>query len=123
MNAGNQPLVSIQQDCNSVVAQVTAALKSTGYFVTQSFDLHSAMTDNGGCNCDQDSCTCQMVVLLVYAQDESPVTLIFDSNQSQTIVYLVNSPSHFEHPSWIAKVTQLFPNSLSTVNPVTPCVE
>ena len=123
MNTDNQPLVSTQQDCNSVVAQVTAALKSTGYFVMQSFDLHSAMTDHGGCNCDPDSCTCQMVVLLVYAQKGPPVTLIFDSNHSQTFVYLVNSPSHSALPGWIGELTQLVQNYLSTVNQVTPCVE
>lgn len=116
MNAGSQPLIVLQEDCDSAVTQVTAALKSDGCSVFQSFDLLSAMKD-------ADSCTCQMVVLLVYAQKGPPATLIFDSNQTQTIVYLICSPSQSAPPGLIEKLIQLNPNAQSYINPITPGVE
>jgi hypothetical protein len=112
MNVGNQPLVSIQQGCDSVVAQVTAALKSAGYFVMQSFDLHSAIRPHSGCACAQAACACQMVILLVYAQDGPPATLIFDSDETRTSVYLVDSPTNTAQPVWTGRLTQLLPDTL-----------
>ena len=123
MNAGNQPLIVIQLDCNSAVLQLTTALRSAGYMVLQSFDLHSAMTAYAGCNCNPDPCACQTVVLLVYAQEGPPVTLICDSDGFQTIVYLVNNSQHSVQPGWIGKLAQLLPASLSSINRMTPWVE
>jgi hypothetical protein len=122
MNAGNQPLIVMQLDCNSAVKQMTAALRSAGYLVVQSFDLHSAMTAHSGCNCNPDSCACQMVVLLVYAQDGPPVTLICDSNEFQTGVYLVKSSQQSPPPGWIGKLAQLIPTIISS-NQMTSWVE
>jgi len=123
MNAGNQPLVSIQQDCDSVVAQVTTALKSAGYFVMQSFDLHSAMKPHSSCACAQDACSCQMVVLLVYAQDGPPATLIFDSDEIRTFVYLVNSPTHTAQPVWTGRLIHLLPDTLFPADSMISCGE
>lgn len=123
MNAGNQPLINIRLDCNSAVLQMTAALRTAGYEVLQSFDLHSAMTAHAGCNCNSDSCTCQMVVLLVYAQEGPPATLVCDSDGFQTMLYLVNNAQQSTQPDWIGKLAQLLPASFSSTNQMTPQVE
>ena len=111
MNAGSQPLIVMQSDCDAAVSQLKTALKSASYLVVQSFDLHSAMPTHFGCNCNPDSCKCQMVVLLVYALEGPPVTLICDGDGLQTVVYLVNNPQKSTHPGWIEKFAQLLPTS------------
>jgi hypothetical protein len=123
MNAGNQPLVYIQKDCATVVAQVTSALKIAGYFVMQSFDLHSAMKAHSDCVCAKDSCSCRMVIILVYTQDGPPATLIFDSDETQTIIYLVYSPTTIAQPVWIGKLTHLLPDTLFPSDSMSSCVD
>lgn len=118
MTTGNQPLIVMQSNCNSAVQLVSATLKIAGYQVQQSFDLHSAMAAHDGCYCNPESCTCQMVVLLVYAQEGSPVTLIFDDDGFQTSIYLVNSLQS-SRPSWVGKLAQLLPDTFSTVTSMT----
>jgi len=107
MYSGSQPFINVKQDCESVVAQVTAALKSSGYFVMQSFDLHTATHSQSGCACAPDACICQMVILLVYDQDGLPATLLFASQASITSVYIVDSPTQ---PVWTARLSQLLPD-------------
>ena len=123
MNAGNQPFVSFQQDCDSVVAQVTAALKSEDFFVMQSFDLHTATQFHSGCACAQDACSCQMVVLLVYAQDGPPATLIFGNDETRTFVYLVEGPTHTAQPVWTGRLTHLLPEPLFPADSMISFVE
>lgn len=123
MNAGNQPLTIMRMDCNSAVLQATTTLKSAGYLVQKSFDLHSAIPAQSSCNCKPDSCACQMVILLVYAQEGPPVTLIFDSDGFQTIVNLANNSQQSADPGWIGKLAQLFPATSSVDSQMTTLVE
>jgi len=113
----------MQQDCDSAVTQVTIALKSGGFSVLKSFDLQSAVKPSGGCGCDQDSSTRQMVVLLVYAPEGPPATLVFDSYRFQTLVYLVSGTAQSVHPAWIGTLSQLLPDTFSAVNPILSFVE
>jgi len=123
MNAGNQPIVSVQQDCDAVVAQITAALKSAGYFVMQSFDLHTAMQPHSSCACAQDACPCQMVVLLVYAQSGPPATLLLASQASVTSVYIVDSPKNTSQSLWTERLAQLLPDTLFPTDTIISWVE
>ncbi len=108
MIAGSQPLIVLDTDCHSAVLTLSTGLLAAGYQVIQSFDLHSAMTSVNGHQCGPDSCQCQMVVLLVYAQDDAPVILICNGENTQTMVHLVNSPNQPVSPARIEKLTQLF---------------
>ena len=120
MNAGNQPLIVMHQDCACAVTQVTTALESAGYLVQQSFNLSSARHAQSGCACDQDLCQYQMVILLVYAQEGPPVTLVFDSDQSQTLISLATGPSQPGYPSLIGKLPHFLPNVLFPMHPISP---
>ena len=120
MYAGTQPLLVLQQDCDSAVEFVTTALKTNGYTVLESFDLHSAMTANDGCDCAPNSCTCQMVVLLVYPQKGLPISLVFDSNDLQTAVFLTNSVNKPNHSRWVGKLTHLIPEALTAPHQANP---
>ncbi len=110
MFAGNKDLLTTQQDCSSVVMQVSAALKSAGFDVVQSFDLHSAVLSSSDCICPPNACSCQMVVLLVYAQDGPPATLVFDGDEAQTTVSLVSDT--FLAEKWTGRLTQIIPGTL-----------
>jgi hypothetical protein len=122
MNAGNQPLIILQMNCESAVFQVTTTLKSAGYLVLKSFDLNSAAPAPNTCNCSTDSCTCQMVILLVYAKEGPPATLVFDSNRDQTIVYLVKNLSA-ALPVWIESLIPLLQEIVNPAPAVIPSVE
>jgi hypothetical protein len=123
MYSGSQPIIVMQQDCDSAYRNVTTALKSGGYSILRSFDLHSAMKDAASSACSPDSCACQMVVVLVYAQEGPPATLIFDSNQSNTQVYLASDSSQSAHSGWVGSLIQLLLSIFSPVNSVPSCAE
>jgi hypothetical protein len=114
MNSGGQPLIVMYQDCESTVAQATAALKSAGYLVQQTFNLRTPQNEPSVCACDQNDCYCQMVILLVYAQEGSPATLVFDGSPSQTHISLVTGSAQLACPSLIGSLTQFLPNLLSS---------
>lgn len=120
MYTGTQPLLVLQQDCDSVVKYVIAALKSSGYTVLESFDLHSAMAAHDVCDCTPNSCTCQMVVLLVYPRKGLPISLVFDSNDLQTAVFLTNSVNRPNHSKWVGKLTHLLPAAVTTPHQANP---
>lgn len=85
MIAGTHPLFVSPQGCDCAVEDTKSSLEMAGYTVVRSFDLHSAVATH----CP---CTCQLVVLLVYGQNGPPATLIFDSQESGTSVFLAIEP-------------------------------
>ena len=85
MNAGKQPILVMEQECNCTAAQATDQLVSAGYSVVKSFDLDSAIPSRSNCDC-------QMVVLLVYSHSGPPATLMLDGSVSHTSIYLENDP-------------------------------
>ena len=78
-----------------VVSEITRLLSGAGLQVIRSFDLQSARAARLGYTCPHhgaDGCNCQLVVLLVYGQDRSPVTLVVQGRDQQTWVSVVNRP-------------------------------
>lgn len=95
MNAGRQPILVLNQDCNCTVNQVTAQLNEAGYSVVRSFDLLSALAR-------YTKSICQMVILLVYGKEGPPATLIIDGNDTHTTVFLDNEPDRSTRSRFIA---------------------
>ena len=120
MNSGNLPLIITQMDCNSAVMQMTMSLKTAGYQVMKSFDLDSIRSNTSECNCNPNNCACKLVVLLIYAIQGPPFTLIIDSNDAYTEVYLENNSQNSLKSGWIGKLTQILTTSLSTLIPINP---
>ncbi len=81
-------------------AQVAVqALERRGFRVVRSFDLRSALSTHTDCDCPHhgtDQCTCQFVVLLVYAQAGAPVVVTAHSRDSQAEVQVVRDAN--THP-------------------------
>ncbi len=98
MNNGALPLMVFQSDCNRVIHQVTQLLASKGFLVLESFNLQNAKAAAYSvCPCPHhgtDQCSCQMAVILVYAEDVDPVTLTIHGNDQQTELDIDNTPGN-----------------------------
>lgn len=119
MNSGNLPLITTQLDCNSTVTHVTTSLRSAGFLVQKSFDLDAARIGQNECNCNPDTCTCRLVILLVYALQGPPATLIIDSDDSNTVVYLETIMDQSIHSGWIGNLGKILTASVISDIPAT----
>jgi hypothetical protein len=90
------PFFSTNRSYNELLPWLKQQLSRTGLRVMQTFDLHLASPLKVGyCPCPHhgmDQCDCQMLVLLVYGEEERPVSLILHSNDGQTWLSLVDHP-------------------------------
>lgn len=87
-------ILTLQSDSQTAVNHAVQRLVLAGFEVIRSFDLKVAMAEHLGCTCPHhgtDQCDCQMVVLLVYGQSGSPVTLVVHGHDGQTQVALMGS--------------------------------
>ena len=106
MNQGDLPGLVLQSDCDQVIFQVTQLLASKGFLLIESFDLHSARGDQSRCPCPYhgtERCTCQLAVILVYADGYDPVTLTIHGNNQRTELAIVDSPG--QHSNERVKVS------------------
>lgn len=118
VNIGNEPLFVLPENTDSVELRISSVLRSSGYLVIKSFDLHSATEAHKNWDCTPDSCDCQMVVLLVYAPQGPPVTLLLDGNDFETAVYLVIDSRQPTIASSIQNISQQVPDILLAYNPL-----
>ncbi len=118
MNAGNSPFFVLPEPSDAVEILISSVLRSAGYLVVKSFDLHTAIQNHEGCECRSDSCDCQIIVLLIYAPQGAPITLMLDGNKNETSVYLVNDSNHPAHSILVQKFAQRLPDTLLAINPL-----
>ena len=88
-------ILSLKSNSQTAIDQFIQRLGQAGFQVLPSFDLKVARAAHVGCACPYhgtDQCDCQMVVLLVYGQDETPVTLVIHGHDGQTEIALVDTP-------------------------------
>jgi hypothetical protein len=86
-------LFSLKADSQSVLSLLIATLREADLQVVQSFDLQTARSAHTQCTCPHhgsDECNCQMIVLLVYGNDQSPLTLVAHGKDNLTHVGLIN---------------------------------
>ena len=87
-------IVTLQTDSQAVIEQSIRQLDLVGLQVVRSFDLKVARAAHVGCTCPHhgtDQCDCQMIVLLVYGQHDSPATLVVHGHDGQTQIALVDT--------------------------------
>jgi len=83
----NRPILFLRLPCEEAVLFVVQRMQQAGLTVMRTFDLHETRVEHTGCSCQHhgtDQCDCQMVVLLVYGKDTSPVSLIAHGHSGQT---------------------------------------
>lgn len=88
-------ILTLHTDSQTAIEQSMRRLNLAGLQVVRSFDLKVARAAHVGCTCPHhgtDQCDCQMVMLLVYAQDGPPVTLVVHGHDGETQFAVVDTP-------------------------------
>ena len=94
-----------EQALDWLAGQVRAA----GLQVMQTFDLQAARSAHTACSCPHhgtQACDCQMVVLLIYAADCPPASLLAHSSAGQTHFELVDTPQQHADPRLAAALLE-----------------
>lgn len=90
------PLWSANRPSDEVIPWLKGQLGQVGLRVMQTFDLQlTSSLKMGDCPCPHhgtDQCDCQLIVLLIYGKEGSPVSLILHGNDGQTWVSMVDHP-------------------------------
>jgi hypothetical protein len=84
-------------------------LTADGLQVFRSFDLKSAWEAHTDCACPHhgnEDCECQLVVLLVYDDSETMLTLVVHSKDNKTHFALVDSPTNKQEKELKLKILQ-----------------
>ena len=93
--------------CNEIAVKVIQLLEQAGLSVQRSFDLKAAREHITNCSCPYhgtETCDCQMVVLLVYQEEnDHPVTLLFHGHDNQTWINLDIAP-HTQAPQFTQQI-------------------
>ena len=98
------PFLVLDQSCDQVLTWIKQQLTGAGLRVVQTFDLQVARLAHPDCPCPHhgtDACNCQMVVLLIYRNQEEPATLIIHGQDGRSWVSLAGpvgkrANQHFE---------------------------
>lgn len=102
-------LLNLNMDSEAAIAKTVASLSKAGLLSIQSFDLQAARTAPALCACPHhgtDLCDCQMVVLLIYAEQGYPATLVVHGHQGQTHISLVDTPAQRSAPELQQEILQ-----------------
>jgi len=102
-------ILTLQADSQTAIEQSMQRLNLAGLQVVRSFDLKAARAAHVGCTCPHhgtDQCDCQMVVLLVYAQDGPPATLVVHGHDGKTQFALVDTPEQRPAPELVDTIVQ-----------------
>ena len=94
--------LSVNHSCDDALDWLSQSLSRKGLRVLRTFDLHDARGGINNCPCPHhgtNQCDCRMVVLLVYGNEEQPVTLMLHSNDGQTWLSIVNNSLQHAAPS------------------------
>lgn len=95
MIQGMSHFLALPLEWEQAVFEITRLLSGAGLQVIRSFDLQSARGAQPAYACPHhgtDGCNCQLIMLLAYGKDQSPVTLVIYGCDQQTWVSIVNRP-------------------------------
>ncbi len=99
--------LTVSADWRIATTWAVRQLKRAGFEVRRSFDLQVARAAHLDCSCPHHGsqrCDCQMVVFLVYAQQNPPATLVVHSRDGQTQFVLVDTPEQRPDPKFQAAI-------------------
>jgi hypothetical protein len=106
----NSPFLVVDQSCNNAVVWLTKHFSNAGLFVMRTFDLQVARHIQKVCPCphhNTEKCDCQMVVLLVYQDDQTPITIIAHGYNNQTRFLIVDNPQQRANPHLEALIRRI----------------
>ena len=88
------PLFSLQLEWETALNRTISSLEESGLQVVRSFDLGVARSVHVNCACPHhgtEQCDCQLVVLLIYHQQNPPSTLVIHGHDGRVNFILVDS--------------------------------
>ncbi len=106
----NGTFLRLEQACDQAVDRILHQVEATGLHVLRTFDLQDARLAHTECPCPQHGtrqCDCQMVVLLVYADNCQPVSLVAHSHDGVTWFSLIDTPQQRADPHLEATIRQV----------------
>jgi hypothetical protein len=115
----NSPILKVDKPCDQAVDLVVDRFNQVGLLVIRTFDLQVAREAQFTCPCPHHGtnlCDCQMVVLLVYAGNREPVTLIAHGYNNQTWFSVVDTPQQRADPRVTMRIRQVVSQSLPSFN-------
>jgi hypothetical protein len=93
--------LSLEQPYSEAIDWAVRQVSGAGLQVLRTFDLQDARLAHMECPCPHhgtDSCNCQMVVLLVFADNHQPVSLVAHSHDGKTWFSLVDTSQQRADP-------------------------
>jgi hypothetical protein len=102
-------LLTLNLDSKKAVKRMMDRLASDGMKVIRSFDLQTARAAHVDCTCPhhgKDECDCQLVVLLVYDDQGTPITLVAHGKDNKTHFALVDPPESLQERLLKTKILQ-----------------
>ena len=111
----NSPFLILDQPCDDAVDWVIGKVNQVGLSVMRTFDLQVAKDAQIAYPCPHhgsELCDCQLVVLLVYAVNLVPVTLIAHGYNNQTWFSVVDTPQQRADPRIDTMIRQIAAQSL-----------
>ena len=116
----SETFLILEQPCDEAIAWVSRQVSGTGLQILRTFDLQLARIAHTECPCPHhgtDQCDCQMVVLLVYADNHQPISLVAHSHDGKTWFSLVDTPQQRADPRLEATIRQaLAPQTITPLN-------
>ena len=110
------PLLFVDHPCDKALRWTKRRLSRAGLRAMQTFDLHTARAALHDCSCPKhgtEDCDCQMVILLVYGNAESPATLFLHGNDDRTWLSIADTPPRHTD----IKLLEQIRSALKTPNP------
>jgi pyruvate/oxaloacetate carboxyltransferase len=90
----NRPILYLNQPCDDAVQDFVMRINRAGLYAIRTFDLHDTRDRETACSCPHHGtaqCDCQMVVILVYGEDDRPASVVVHGHNGQTWFSLVES--------------------------------
>lgn len=112
----NDPFMSMEVPCEQAVTSVIQQMSQAGMSVLRTFDLQAARILQTDCPCPHHGttqCDCQLIILLVYAGDGNPVSLVAHGYEGKTWFSVVDSPQQHADTGLFAFIQQTLAPSAS----------
>lgn len=87
--------------------------------ILRTFDLRTAQFSQADCSCPHhgtEQCDCQMIVLLVYAGDRGPVSLVAHGYEGKTWFSIVDTPQQHADSDLFAFIQQTLAPAISSTS-------
>ncbi len=104
------PFLTLSQTCQQVDQWIRGLLSDAGLRVIPTFDLQLARLAHSDCSCPHhgtEQCSCQLVILLIYGQEQQPATLVIHGQDEKTWISFTTPLEARSHPSLETSVRNL----------------